>query len=104
MLVYRLPGPMITRSASRSAATAAGWAWGFGGDSEREVIRPDARATLLSPVRVSPASVEAMRVTSVVVEGITRPRMARSSPAISTALEKSPPMPARAAMSMLPKL
>ena len=84
MMVNRMPGPITIRSASSMARTASGWAVGFAGIRVNDWRRSDGFPTLVSPTNVSPETVLPTKVTLLSVEGITRPRMASSSPAATT--------------------
>ena len=86
MLVNRLPGPRMIRSASLMALAASGWAGASGGTNAMDLNRSVAVPTRDSPSSVWPDMVLPTMTTSVEVAGITRPRMANSSPAISTPL------------------
>ena len=103
-LVYRLPGPMTTRSAWRMASIALGWACADSGAIINRSISPACLVILDSPRTTLPSVKRAESSSPTVVDGTTRPRTARTRLDSSRASSKLPVMSLMAAMNRLPKL
>ncbi len=86
-LVNHEPGPSTTHSASSTASTASGHAFGSGGSSRMPVMRPPVVATADWPVTTigpsGPSTSAAISIACVDM-GSTRPRACRSRPTQSS--------------------